>query len=128
MSDATTPANPTDQIATVTAVLSPETPIVPTSCTKRVPDDSEAAVVQDAQQATHEYRVDYLRSVVVQDDNRANTNGFAEALLDYILAERDALLAEHEAFVSDHRCGIDGLQGCDYCAAHDKVERMIRGE
>lgn len=56
MSDATTPANPTDQIAATPAVLSPEPPIVPTSGTKRVPDDSEAAVVQDAQQ--YDWRTD----------------------------------------------------------------------
>lgn len=65
MSNATTLANPTGQIATTPAVLSPETPIVPTSGTKRVPDDSEATVVQDAQQ--YDPRVD-LDSIEACED------------------------------------------------------------
>lgn len=122
MSDATTPANPTDQIVATPAVLSRETPIVPAIGTKRVPDDSEAAVVQDAQR----WRNDLQR--VYEGDFGSESKSFKRlaAYIERLEAECDALLTEHEAYkVWDTWQSLSGARA--HAAAHDNAERVIRG-
>lgn len=121
MSDATTPANPTGQIATVAA-----TP----------------AVAPDAQQDI--WREDYYRveNVVSHDQAvdeadcpRCSLHRLYE-LTERLEAERDALLAEHEAQSAYNLAfttpGTDGEEidrrACAVFDAHDNAERVIRGE
>jgi hypothetical protein len=133
MSDATTPANPTDQIATVAA-----TP----------------AVVPDAQWYDWSYDegdADEACFTLTSDDGLNKRTevmafgGAAKCLFDIIIerdslavyierleAERDALLAEHEAVGEGYGdetadVGCDCLS-CRIIRAHDNAERVMHGE
>ena len=87
----------------------------------------------DANRPTHDEDVRLVREGFLPmsrvcldtDCSTCRPDDCAHPALDRILARYDALMEEHEAFVTDHSCGIDALQGCDYCAAHDKVEGMM---
>lgn len=125
MSDATTPADPTDQIAATPAVLSPEPPIVPTSGTKRVPDDSEVT----------DWREDWTRvqsAILGLEWTEAKQSALDRlaAHIERLEAERDALLAEHEAWTA-WRMGEPSTSRNDWnrlTNAHANAERVIRGE
>jgi hypothetical protein len=71
--------------------------------------------------------VDYLRKRLVQAADRDHVDYAIDARhADHeAIAAVIALVQEHEAFVPDHRCGIDALQGCDLCAAHDHAEEVL---
>jgi len=108
MSDATTPANPTDQVAAVVA-----TP----------------AVVQDAQR--YDWRKDIRGTrwavrtewaYIVKHDRLA-------AYIERLETERDALLAEHEAVKPGIEWGEFSDTAWDAAiVAYDNAERVIHGE
>ena len=105
--DATTPANPIGQIATVAA-----TPVV----------------AHDAQ------RYDWREELDMATDYGMSLAAAARvaAYIERLEAERDALLAEHEAVgegygyeTADVGCGC---LSCRIIRAHDNAERVIHGE
>lgn len=113
MSNATTPADPTGQIATVAAVLSPETPIVPTSGTKRVPDDSKAAVVQDAQRYDWRTDMDVIESC---DDMSECADGCCTYFTPRHNDECIRLAAYIERLEAEYPCR--GVMDCARCEHH----------
>ena len=135
----TTPANPTDRIATTPAYDWREDW---NRVQTRIGYDEDAHVDAmhrlaarierlEAEHKRLEATDDEIDGFYCLADGHTHRNRYAEALcsaryqIAQLEAERDALLAEHEAA---RRLEHWHPEGCRFCAAHDNAERVIRGE
>ena len=137
MSEATTPANTTDQIAATTATRGDIASHEGDATIPAVAPDAQHSARNEARLALHLLdRVWRGKDVDVPDDYDPEV--VVAAYIERLEAERDALLAEHEEGSACGTCGnvrstVERANATYVCkdpwhTAHDNVERVIHGE